>query len=420
MGKARRMVYSAVRALVVLVVAGAGLPAAAGSAFAADATVNCLPSPPAANIGVARAVFDEGRAGNVSGTVMIAAFEVAQVESRFNNCANGHGTSAGVFQQVSGGSWGTYEQRTTITYAARSFFVRAQDAERRLGPSASAAQITQEVQRSAYPSRYADAAVEAERMLARVRPAIEPVSNGAGTRLVAPNAYLDVSSTGQVYAWNTRYHGGSPAGYSGRFVDARATRDNAGYWLLTSRGQVYAYGNAPYRGGSPAGFDGEIVAMAAHPDGQGYVLVSTTGQVYAYGSAPYAGGSPTGYSGAVVDVEMTPTGRGYWLLTSVGQVYAYGDARYLGGSPTGFDRAVVALSRTPDGGGYVMVSKTGQVYAYGNAAYRGGSPGGIGGEIADISYSAGSGYVLVSTSGGHYAYGDAPFVGNPAGFSGIF
>lgn len=420
MGNARRMAFGAARAMVVLAVVGAGLPVAAGSALAGDATVNCVPSPPAANVGVAQAVFNEGRERNVSGTVMTAAFEVAQVESRFNNCSNGHGTSAGVFQQVSGGSWGTYDQRTTIAYAAQSFFVRAQEAERRLGPSASAAQIAQDVQRSDYPSRYADAKAEAERMLARVRPVIEAVSNGAGTRIVAANAYVDVSSTGQVYAWNTRYHGGSPSGYSGRFVDARATRDNAGYWLLTSRGQVYAYGNAPYRGGSPTGFAGEIVAMAAHPDGQGYVLVSATGQVYAYGSAPFAGGSPTGYSGTVVDVEMTSTGRGYWLLTSAGQVYAYGDARYHGGSPTGFDRAVVALSRTPDGGGYVMVSKTGQVYAYGNAAYRGGSPRGIGGEIADISYSAGSGYVLVSTSGGHYAYGDAPFVGNPAEFSGTF
>lgn len=419
MGKSKKFVSAVVRAGVVLAVAAAGLPLGTGIAAAGDATVNCLPSPPAANVGVARTIYDVGRARNVSGTVMLAAFETAQVESRFNNCANGHDTSAGAFQQINVG-WGTYDQRTTVSYAAGSFFTRAVDAERRLGVTASAGQIAQDVQRSAHPSRYDDARPAAEQMLNRVRPAIETVSNGGGTRIVGPNAYLDVSSTGQVYSWNSRYHGGSPGGYSGRFVDARATRDNAGYWLLTSRGQIYAYGNAPYRGGSPGGFTGEIVAMAAHPDGQGYVLVSSAGQIYAYGSAGYHGGSPAGYTGAFVDVEMTATGRGYWLLTSAGQVYAYGDARYLGGSPTGFDRAVVALSATPDGGGYVMVSKTGQVYAYGNATYRGGSPGGIGGEIADISHTAGSGYLLISTTGGHYAYGDARFVGNPSGFSGSF
>lgn len=252
-------------------------------------------------------------------------------------------------------------------------------------------------------------------------PAYEAVTNGGGTRIIGPNAYMDVSSTGQVYAWNGSYWGGSPAGYTGRIVDAKVTANDAGYWLLSSAGQIYAYGNAPYKGGSPAGYTGEIVAMAATPDGQGYVMVSSAGQIYAYGTAGYFGGSPAGYSGNFVDVEMTPDGGGYWLLTSAGQIYAYGNAQYYGGSPTGFDRAIVAMSRTADGGGYVMVSKTGQVYAYGNAAYMGGSPAGIGGEIADISYRPDGtpGYLMISTSGGHYAY-NTPWIGNPSGFAGIF
>ncbi|MEU7570453.1 M23 family metallopeptidase [Micromonospora sp. NPDC049240] len=248
----------------------------------------------------------------------------------------------------------------------------------------------------------------------------EPVTNGAGVHITGPNSYTDVSSTGQVYAWNGGYFGGSPTGYSGRFTDAKVTSDGAGYWLLTSIGQIYAYGNAPYKGGSPTGYSGEIVAMAATPDNQGYVMLSATGQVYAYGT-PYRGGSPGGYSGSFVDIEMTPDGGGYWLLTSMGQVYAYGNAAYLGGSPTGFSRAIVAMSRTSDGLGYVLVSKAGQIYAYGNAQYQGGSPAGITGEIADVSYRTDGqpGYVMVSTTGQHYAY-NTPFLGNPTGASGVF
>ncbi|MER5643715.1 M23 family metallopeptidase [Streptosporangium sp. NPDC002524] len=249
----------------------------------------------------------------------------------------------------------------------------------------------------------------------------EGVVNGGGVHITGPNSYTDVSSTGQVYAWNGGHHGGSPTGYTGRFVDAKVTAGGGGYWLLTSAGQVYAYGNAPYKGGSPTGYSQEIVAIAAMPDAQGYVMVSAAGQVYAYGSAVHRGGAPTGYTGRFVDVEMTPDGGGYWLLTSAGQVYAYGNAQYWGGSPTGFSRAVVAMSPTRDGQGYVMVSKAGEIYAYGSARYTGGSPPGITGEISDVSYrtDGAHGYVMISTGGGHYAYG-TPWLGNPGGTTSIF
>jgi hypothetical protein len=251
-------------------------------------------------------------------------------------------------------------------------------------------------------------------------PGSESVFNGGGTHLIGGGAYMDVSSTGQIYAWNSRYLGGSPGGYSGRFTDAKVTAADNGYWLLTSAGQIYAYGDAAYLGGGAAGHTGDLIALAATPDGRGYAMLSATGQVYAYGTAAYLGGSPSGSSGTFVDLEMTPTGQGYWLLSSTGQMYSYGDARYYGGSPTGFSRAIVAMSPTPTGRGYVMVSKTGQVYAYGDAQYKGGSPAGVNGDIADIGYTPGAGYVLVSTTGQHYSYGDAPFLGNPSGTSSIF
>jgi hypothetical protein len=249
----------------------------------------------------------------------------------------------------------------------------------------------------------------------------ETVVNGAGVHITGPNSYTDVSSTGQIYAWNGGYYGGSPTGYTGRFVDAKVTSGGGGYWLLNSAGQIYAYGNAPFKGGSPTGYVQEIVAMAAMPDNQGYIMMSAGGQIYAYGSAAYRGGSPTGYTGSFVDVEMTPDGGGYWLLTSAGQVYAYGNAQHFGGSPTGFSRAIVAMSPTRDGQGYVMVSKAGQIYAYGNAQYMGGSPSGFTGEISDVSYRTDGthGYVMTSTGGSHYAY-NTPWLGNPGGTTSIF
>jgi hypothetical protein len=56
----------------------------------------------------------------------------------------------------------------------------------------------------------------------------ETVANGGGVHITGPNSYTDVSSSGQVYAWNGGYYGGSPSGYTGRFVDAKVTNNGGG------------------------------------------------------------------------------------------------------------------------------------------------------------------------------------------------
>jgi len=383
----------------------------AGQAWAATAypTVSCKPALPAgANQAVVLQVYARALADGADSRVMLATFEAARVESHFNNCSNGDGSSVGVFQQLP--SYGSVATREDVAAAADAFIARAKNVDQTSGPGVTAGQIAQTVQQSAKPTAYD----QAQGTAAAIQSAYTVV-NGGGTHMIGPDAYMDVSSAGQIYAWNSRYLGGSPGGNNGRFTDAKVTAGDNGYWLLDASGQIYAYGNAPYLGGGAPGHTGDIIALAATPDGQGYAMLSAAGQVYAYGDAGYYGGSPGGSSGEFVDMEMTPSGHGYWLLTSAGQIYAYGDATYYGGSPTGFSKAIVAMSPTPDGRGYVMVSKTGQVYAYGDAQYKGGSPAGIAGDIADISYTPGAGYVLISTTGQHYAYGDAPFLGNPNG-----
>jgi len=376
---------------------------------AANPTVSCLPKIPSnPDQSVVLQVYARVLADGADQRVMLATFETAWVESHFNNCSNGTGTSVGVFQQEN--SWGSVADRETVSTATDAFVTRAEQVDS--NPSAknyTAGQIAQAVQKSAKPNAYGQALGMATSLESAYT-----VVNGGGTHMIGSGAYMDVSSTGQVYAWNSRYLGGSPGGYAGHFTDAQVTAGDNGYWLLTSAGQIYAYGNAPYFGGGAAGHTGDMIALAATPDGQGYDMLSSTGQVYAYGDAGYYGGSPGGNSGEFVGMQMTPSGHGYWLLTSSGQVYAYGDAGYYGGSPAGFSKGIVAMSPTPSGHGYVMVSKTGQVYAYGDAQYKGGSPAAINGDIAGISYTPGAGYLLISTTGQHYAYGDAPFIGNPS------
>ena len=65
--------------------------------------------------------------------------------------------------------------------------------------------------------------------------------------------------------------------------------------------------------------------------GSGYWLVTSTGQVYAYGGAPYYGGMDTRtLNKPIVGIVSTSDGKGYWLIASDGGVFAFGDARYAG------------------------------------------------------------------------------------------
>jgi hypothetical protein len=78
------------------------------------------------------------------------------------------------------------------------------------------------------------------------------------------------------------------------------------------------------------------MGITSHPSGRGYWIVDSRGAVFAYGDARYYGGANTipELVGPIVDLVATPSGAGYWLLGEDGGVFAYGDANYYG-APVG-------------------------------------------------------------------------------------
>ena len=76
--------------------------------------------------------------------------------------------------------------------------------------------------------------------------------------------------------------------------------------------------------------------MAATPDDRGYWLVSSDGTVFHYGDAHFYGSVSTGHERGhkvpahIVAIAATPDGRGYWLVVSDGAVLRYGDAHLYG------------------------------------------------------------------------------------------
>jgi hypothetical protein len=172
-------------------------------------------------------------------------------------------------------------------------------------------------------------------------------------------------------------------------VGITPTSDRQGYWLEASDGGVFAFGDAGFYGSLPGlGFapaasagsapklSAPIVGMVPSADGRGYFMVSSDGGVFAFGDAHFAGSCPGigGCQGSAVAVIPDASGRGYWIATNNGNVYSFGDAPYLG-APGIQSSPVTSAVRTPDGAGYWILLADGTVYNYGDAEYLGGASG---------------------------------------------
>jgi hypothetical protein len=77
-----------------------------------------------------------------------------------------------------------------------------------------------------------------------------------------------------------------------------------------------------------------VVGMAATPDGRGYWLVSSDGGVFTFGDAAFHGstGGVT-LDEPVVGMAATPSAAGYWLVASDGGIFTFGDAGFYGSQP---------------------------------------------------------------------------------------
>jgi Peptidase A4 family/Putative Ig domain len=61
--------------------------------------------------------------------------------------------------------------------------------------------------------------------------------------------------------------------------------------------------------------------------GESYWLVSSSGQVFAFGNARnYGSEAGKRFRGQMVGIVSTPNGKGYWLISSIGKQFSFGDA----------------------------------------------------------------------------------------------
>ncbi len=216
----------------------------------------------------------------------------------------------------------------------------------------------------------------------------------------------------------------SAATYSGVYSEAgvavAATPDGGGYWIATTTGAVFSFGDARFFGSTGAmTLNQPIVGMAATPGGGGYWLVAADGGIFSFGDAAFFGstGAMT-LNRPIVGMAATPDGGGYRLVASDGGIFSFGDAGFFGstGAMT-LNRPIVGMAATPGGGGYWLVASDGGIFSFGNARFSGST----GARALDapivgmVATPDGGGYWLVTSDGGIFNFGDAGFAGSAAG-----
>ena len=153
-------------------------------------------------------------------------------------------------------------------------------------------------------------------------------------------------------------------------VAATATPDGGGYWLVTSSGQVMAFGDAKSYGSITTPLRAHAVGIVATSDGRGYWIACSTGGVFNFGDAPPHGSAKAGTPGLpIVAMAATPDGGGYWLADANGTVFAFGDAPRL--HPVAAASPVAGLAVTPMGTGAFLAEQNGTVLGLGTAASDG-------------------------------------------------
>ncbi len=252
------------------------------------------------------------------------------------------------------------------------------------------------------------------------------------SRSSTPNSaggYYQLGSYGAMFGFgsNTTKKLNDPAGTTGVVAMAAGVQPGA-YWEVTAPGAVQAYGGAPQLGSIAAiGSTAHVVQMVSTNSGKGYWIASSDGSVYNFGDAVAFATSPAVQS-PTIGIAPTPTDRGLWIAHRDGTVTHLGDAGDFGGQINSHAPAnsaaplepIASIASTATGKGYVLAGVGGSVYPLGDAQFFGALNPAVSGlcqarTVIRIAYSAsGSGYWIATSEGAVWGYGDAISYGDLA------
>jgi hypothetical protein len=240
-----------------------------------------------------------------------------------------------------------------------------------------------------------------------------PTSTTPATPPSAAHGYWMVTTAGEVYAFGgATWFGNAPLTNTAA-VDVETTPTTNGYWIVDDAGHVFAFGDAPYLGGTTPAHGERVTSLSRTPTGNGYWLFTSTGRAVPFGDATWFGDMRgTRLNGPVLDSVATPSGAGYYMVASDGGVFTFGDASFHGSmGSTHLNAPVLSLVPDTDGVGYWLVAGDGGIFTF-DAPFRGSMGGTRLNRPVTGMVGAAGGYLMVGEDGGIFTFGDAPFSGS--------
>jgi hypothetical protein len=244
------------------------------------------------------------------------------------------------------------------------------------------------------------------------------VREPAGAASQHPAGYWMLGSDGEVYAFGDARDLGDPAADLGHVaaVDLEPTPSGAGYWVVDEWGAVFAFGDAEHYGDvdHTALAPGEVVtSLSATPAGDGYWIFTSRGRALPFGTARHLGDVVhVKLNGPVLDSVATPTGLGYYMVAADGGIFTFGDARFSGSmGGQRLNAPVQSLVPDGDGAGYWLVASDGGIFAF-DAPFRGSLGATRLNKPVTGMVRFGAGYLMVGEDGGIFNFSDRAFSGS--------
>jgi hypothetical protein len=227
----------------------------------------------------------------------------------------------------------------------------------------------------------------------------------------ARSGYWMVSTDGKVYPFGDARHLGEPELGGAEAVDLEPSGTGNGYWVLDDRGGVHAYGDALDLGDAALVAGEKATSLSA--TGKGYWVFTSTGRVLAFGDAKHFGDmAGTRLNGPVLDSVATPSGKGYYMVASDGGVFTFGDAVFSGSmGDKRLNAPVQSLVPDGDGDGYWLVASDGGIFAF-EAPFRGSMGSTRLNRPVTGMVRFGNGYLMVGEDGGIFNFSDREFHGS--------
>ena len=204
-----------------------------------------------------------------------------------------------------------------------------------------------------------------------------------------------------------------------------ATPSGKGLWVLSSGGQVTAFGDAGWYGSTEAmALNAPAVRLEPTTTGRGYWILGRDGGVFSFGDAAFHGSTgDLRLNAPVISMTATPSGLGYWLLAADGGVFTFGDGGFFGSTgDLTLNAPVVSMAPHPSGRGYWLQAADGGIFSFGQVGFHGSVPElGLAGVARSVQIRAapgGKGYYVLGADGGIFAFGELQFHGARPGLAG--